>query len=258
MEGFNPAHIEHASPINSSDSHSSSFVYALPKSASEYVVNHNEGRASASGNPAAVPSPIMTLNLKSTHSLNSDQHVHTSTSPTETIGHIHHVEKLNQNNLIHLDPVPNFEDKSDIKPWLQKIFYPQGIELVIERSDTFKVVFKCKAAKRGRNARRKRKDKPKGQDHEDEKFKINDDELEYASPSNATVTNGPQTSPDQTSSIKPKKKRCVSRFNNCPFRVRATYSLKRKRWSIVVMNNNHSHQLKFNPDSEEYKNSKKN
>ncbi|AJS28221.1 ADE_G0019180.mRNA.1.CDS.1 [Saccharomyces cerevisiae] len=253
MEGFNPAHIEHASPINSSDSHSSSFVYALPKSASEYVVNHNEGRASASGNPAAVPSPIMTLNLKSTHSLNSDQHVHTSTSPTETIGHIHHVEKLNQNNLIHLDPVPNFEDKSDIKPWLQKIFYPQGIELVIERSDTFKVVFKCKAAKRGRNARRKRKDKPKGQDHEDEKSKINDDELEYASPSNATVTNGPQTSPDQTSSIKPKKKRCVSRFNNCPFRVRATYSLKRKRWSIVVMNNNHSHQLKFNPDSEEYK-----
>lgn len=95
MEGFNPADIEHASPINSSDSHSSSFVYALPKSASEYVVNHNEGRASASGNPAAVPSPIMTLNLKSTHSLNIDQHVHTSTSPTETIGHIHHVEKLN-------------------------------------------------------------------------------------------------------------------------------------------------------------------
>ncbi|QHS73261.1 DNA-binding transcription factor AFT1 [Saccharomyces paradoxus] len=256
MEGFNPGHIERASPIDSSDSHSSSFVYPLPKSTNEYIGNHNESRVNA--NSAAVPSSIMSLNLKSTHSLNndqhSDQHIHTSTSPTETIGHIHQVEKLNQNNLIHLDPVPNFKDKSDIKPWLQKIFYPQGIELVIERSDTFKVVFKCKAAKRGRNARRKRKDRLNGQDQEEEKSKTNDDELEYTSPSNFTVApNGPQSSPDQSSSIKPKKKRCVSRFNNCPFRVRATYSLKRKRWSIVVMNNNHSHLLKFNPDSEEYK-----
>lgn len=71
------------------------------------------------------------------------------------------MEKLNQNNLIHLDPVPNFEDKSDIKPWLQKIFYPQGIELVIERSDTFKVVFKCKAAKREGTREGKEKISPK-------------------------------------------------------------------------------------------------
>lgn len=53
--------------------------------------------------------------------------------------------------------------------------------------------------------------------------------------------------------LKKKKKRSVSRFNICPFRIRATYSLKRKKWNIVVINNTHSHPLKFNPDSEEYK-----
>ncbi|CAI4061806.1 DNA-binding transcription factor AFT1 SKDI_07G1850 [Saccharomyces kudriavzevii IFO 1802] len=252
MEGFNPGHIEHVSPIDSSDNHSASFVYPPPKAANEYMDNHNEGHTSV--NPAAVPSSTMSLSFKTSSSPTGDLYIHSSTSPSEATGHIHQPEKLNQNNLIHLDPVPNFKDKSDIKPWLQKIFYPQGIELVIERSDTFKVVFKCKAAKRGRNARRKKKDKFNEQDQEEQKSQNNDDEIEYTSNSNFIIsTNGPQSSPDQASSMKSKKKRCVSRFNNCPFRVRATYSLKRKRWSIVVMNNNHSHLLKFNPDSEEYK-----
>ena len=52
---------------------------------------------------------------------------------------------------------------------------------------------------------------------------------------------------------KAKSKRSVSRFNICPFRIRATYSLKGQKWSIVVMNSVHSHDLEFNPDSEEYK-----
>lgn len=127
------------------------------------------------------------------------------------------------NKLIHLDPVPNFIDKADIKPWLQKIFYPQGIELVIERSDNTKVVFKCKASKRGKNAKE------------------------------PMIT---QTDTDDSSVAvmqKKKKKRSVSRFNVCPFRIRATYSLKRKKWGIVVLNNSHSHDLEFNPNSEEYK-----
>ncbi|EJS43752.1 rcs1p [Saccharomyces arboricola H-6] len=252
MEGFNPGHVEHVSSNDSSDNHPASFVYPLPKATDNYIDSHSESHTSA--NPTAVPSSIMSLSFKNLSSPNGDLHIHTSTSPTETTGHIHEPEKLNQNNLIHLDPVPNFKDKSDIKPWLQKIFYPQGIELVIERSDTFKVVFKCKAAKRGRNGRRKRKDKSNEQDQEENKSHTNDEELEYTGGSSFILsTSGPQSSPDQSFSGKPKKKRCVSRFNNCPFRVRATYSLKRKRWSIVVMNNNHSHLLKFNPDSEEYK-----
>ncbi|CAI1993837.1 hypothetical protein SEUBUCD646_0G01990 [Saccharomyces eubayanus] len=252
MEGFNPGHIEHLSPIDSTGNNSASFIYPLPKTAGEYVNNHNENHTDV--NPSPVPSPMVSLNFKNPSSPNGDFHIHTSASPTEAAEHGNQPEKLNQNNLVHLDPVPNFKDKADIKPWLQKIFYPQGIELVIERSDTFKVVFKCKAAKRGRNTRRKGKDKSNEQDQEEEKLQVNDDEFENTSSSNFIVSsNGARSSPELTSSGKPKKKRCVSRFNNCPFRVRATYSLKRKRWSIVVMNSNHSHPLKFNPDSEEYK-----
>ncbi|QLQ81179.1 hypothetical protein HG537_0E05340 [Torulaspora globosa] len=129
-----------------------------------------------------------------------------------------------QNKFIHLDPIPDFKDRSEIKPWLQKIFYPQGIEIVIERSDNIKVVFKCKAAKRGKNTR--------ASEPASEQFNVPSKPAE---------------------SEKKKKKRSVSKFNICPFRIRATYSLKRKKWSIVVLNNCHSHPLKFNPDSEEYK-----
>lgn len=130
-----------------------------------------------------------------------------------------------QNKLIHLDPIPDFQDKGEIKPWLQKIYYPQGIEIVIERSDRLKVVFKCKASKRGKNSQG------------------------WA----ATKSESPVSLSKQPVLEGSKKKRSVSRFNLCPFRIRATYSLKRKRWNIVVVNNSHSHPLKFDPDSDEYK-----
>lgn len=129
-----------------------------------------------------------------------------------------------QNKLIHLDPIPNFQDKSEIKPWLQKIYYPQGIEIVIERSDRLKVVFKCKASKRGKNSQGWT---PKSE--------------------------SPASSSKQPVQEGSKKKRSVSRFNLCPFRIRATYSLKRKRWNIVVVNNSHTHPLRFDPDSDDYK-----
>ncbi|SCU93560.1 LANO_0E04214g1_1 [Lachancea nothofagi CBS 11611] len=139
-----------------------------------------------------------------------------------------------QNKLIHLDPIPEFQDRNEIKPWLQKIFYPQGIEIVIERSDSIKVVFKCKASKRGRTSRK-----------------------------NASAEVVAEENPESPRAAKrilhqsSKKKRCVSPYNTCPFRVRATYSLKRKKWNIVVMNNGHSHPLKFNAESDDYKNFKK-
>ncbi|SCU98020.1 LADA_0H10044g1_1 [Lachancea dasiensis] len=136
-----------------------------------------------------------------------------------------------QNKLIHLDPIPDFKDRQEIKPWLQKIFYPQGIEIVIERSDSIKVVFKCKATKRGRISR-------------------------TTTGTGASVSEENPESPQAAKRIlqkSSKKKRCVSPYNTCPFRVRATYSLKRKKWNIVVMNNGHSHELQFNADSDEYR-----
>lgn len=110
-----------------------------------------------------------------------------------------------QNKLIHLDPVPIFKDRGEIKFWLQKNFFPQGINLVIERSDNTKIIFKCKA-----NARKKQ------QEEEEEGTKRN------------------------------------SKFF-CPFRIRATYSIKLKKWNILIVNNVHSHELKFNPSTDEYR-----
>jgi len=54
----------------------------------------------------------------------------------------------NQSKLIHLDSVPDFQESKDVKIWLQKIFYPLGIEIAIERSDKCKITYKCKALKK--------------------------------------------------------------------------------------------------------------
>lgn len=118
-----------------------------------------------------------------------------------------------QNKLIHLDPVPLFETRLDIKPWLQKIFFPQGIDIVTERSDKTKAIFKCKS-------------------HPQKLQKNNEDE-------------------EQSQGIETKRK------NTCPFRIRATFSLKLQKWNIVVVNNVHSHPCEFNPESDEYKKFKK-
>ena len=198
----------HTHPYDTSHSHSHSFL--------EY--NYN------------VLTPSNDNTMIQGHAISIEGTLGTVTNP-ENI----HLALLNNskedNKLIHLDPVPNFIDKADIKPWLQKIFYPQGIELVIERSDNTKVVFKCKASKRGKNAK---------------------EPMITQTDTDDSVTTTTQTT--QTPAVmKKKKKRSVSRFNVCPFRIRATYSLKRKKWGIVVLNNSHSHDLEFNPNSEEYK-----
>lgn len=106
-----------------------------------------------------------------------------------------------QNKLIHLDPVPLFKDRHEIKLWLQKIFFPQGINLVIERSDSSKIIFKCKAST--------------------SKHRQN----------GGTVKN-----------------RVF-----CPFRIRATYSIKLQKWNILIVNNVHSHDLIFDPSTDEYR-----
>lgn len=116
-----------------------------------------------------------------------------------------------QNKLIHLDPVPSFRDRHEIKPWLQKIFYPQGIDIVIERSDTGKVTFKCRSVRSsvGSNL---------------------------------------------------KLKRTSSRSHACPFRIRAAYSVRLQKWNVVVMNNIHAHELRFDliTKTDDYKKFKEN
>ena len=131
------------------------------------------------------------------------------------------------NKLIHLDPVPLFRDKAEIKPWLQKIFFPQGIDLVIERSDKSKIIFKCKAVTRP-----------------------------LATPEEAAITEADNTmtppevrNPPSTTD----SSRTPIVTTNCPFRIRASYSLKMRKWNIVIVNNTHSHQCVFNPESDEYK-----
>lgn len=126
-----------------------------------------------------------------------------------------------QNKLIHLDPVPIFKERADIKPWLQKIFFPQGIDLVIERSDSGKVIFKCKS--NIRHEYKKRNSKKNDNDKGDDNDSGNHNEPKFC----------------------------------CPFRIRATFSLKLQKWNIVVVNNVHSHELEFNPTSDEYKKFKK-
>lgn len=125
----------------------------------------------------------------------------------------------NQSKLIHLDSVPDFQESKDVKIWLQKIFYPLGIEIAIERSDKCKITYKCKALKK-----------------KDEVYQ------------NSHVHNSVDNNIDSG-----KKKRVKSQYNTCPFRIRAAYKIKRKKWEVVILNNSHSHQLKFNPDSFNYK-----
>ena len=116
-----------------------------------------------------------------------------------------------QNKLIHLDPVPPFKDRHEIKPWLQKIFYPQGIDIVIERSDTGKVTFKCRSVR----------------------------------------SNG---------KLNPKSRGTSSRSHGCPFRIRAAYSVRLQKWNVVVINNIHAHELRFDliTKTDDYKKFKEN
>ncbi|KAL3232807.1 Iron-regulated transcriptional activator AFT1 [Nakaseomyces bracarensis] len=118
----------------------------------------------------------------------------------------------NQSKLIHLDPVPHFTEKLDIKIWLQKMFFPMGIDIVIERSDKCKIIFKCKPSDY--------------RSHEPKEFRADESE--------------------------DNKRRL------CPFRVRATFSTQLKKWNIVIINNGHTHELKFKPHSDEYAKFKKN
>ncbi|KAG7797410.1 hypothetical protein KL944_004895 [Ogataea haglerorum] len=99
-----------------------------------------------------------------------------------------------------------FDDKQSIKPWLHSQLVSKGINIVIERSDDTKIVFKCKN-----------------------------------SHSFASNAHSPKTAKVSKPATKDVGKRQKS--NCCPFRIRANYSLRAKKWSIVVVNDQHNHAL---------------
>lgn len=110
---------------------------------------------------------------------------------------------LIQNNddlLAALHPVPNFQNRDDIKPWLHEKLDSRGVCLVIERSDASKVVFKCKSIHRKSSVPR----------------------------SAAKLVNGRvkrvRTHPEES----------------CPFRLRVSYSVKQKIWSVTIIKPEHN------------------
>lgn len=103
-----------------------------------------------------------------------------------------------------------FTEKADIKPWLQDRLDSLGINIVIERSDDTKIVFKCKYS--------------------------------CSSPASEDENNSKITKPKlKSKSRKSKKKK--KKF--CPFRIRANYSIRLKHWSLVIVNDTHNHPLPF-------------
>ncbi|KAH3660549.1 hypothetical protein OGAPHI_007135 [Ogataea philodendri] len=97
-----------------------------------------------------------------------------------------------------------FDDKQSIKPWLHSQLEPRGINIVIERSDDTKIVFKCK-------------------------------NTHTFNTSTSFSTSKAQKNGSKESARKNK--------TLCPFRIRANYSLRAKKWSIVVVNDQHNHAL---------------
>ncbi|GME96829.1 unnamed protein product [[Candida] boidinii] len=122
-----------------------------------------------------------------------------------------------------------FEDKHLIKPWLQSKLVHKGINIVIERSDDTKIVFKCKNTNlNGKNRRYKKRKLSKKDDSEFKQEDNNEDNYNKESSVEGE---------DEDGDAILKNKR------SCPFRIRANFSLRAKKWSIVIVNDQHNHPL---------------
>ncbi|ODV98109.1 hypothetical protein PACTADRAFT_185490 [Pachysolen tannophilus NRRL Y-2460] len=111
-----------------------------------------------------------------------------------------------------------FEDRALVKPWLQSKLILKGINVAIERSDETKIVFKCKSPKRINM--------------------IPLDSAEEIGNGNGNDKGNDKGKGKEGLVLRKKKKR-----THCPFRIRANFSVRTKRWSIVVVNENHNHPL---------------
>ncbi|CCH44427.1 Iron-regulated transcriptional activator AFT1 [Wickerhamomyces ciferrii] len=110
----------------------------------------------------------------------------------------------NEEILEALNPVPNFKNRDDIKPWIHENLDSRGINLVIERSDASKVVFKCKNLYRKSSTPRSTTTK---------------------------IINGKQ--------VVKRVRRSIPE-DSCPFRLRVSYSVKYKNWSVNIIKHEHN------------------
>ncbi|GME99717.1 unnamed protein product [[Candida] boidinii] len=145
--------------------------------------------------------------------------------------HYDHVDNEDNDQPLMLEK-KLFEDKHLIKPWLQSKLVHKGINIVIERSDDTKIVFKCKNTNlNGKNRRyKKRKLLKKIEDNN------NNNEEEDNNNNNNNNNNNDEADDEEKNSILKNKR-------SCPFRIRANFSLRAKKWSIVIVNDQHNHNL---------------
>lgn len=119
---------------------------------------------------------------------------------------------------------PMFDDRKQIKSWIQNRLLPLGILIVIERSDDTKIVFKCKSYRYSsafKKVRQKRISKKQKQLLQKQGL-LDSFELEQ----------------------KLKQKKIKTSSCSCPFRIRANFSIRSNKWSIVIVNGQHNHPLK--------------
>lgn len=102
-----------------------------------------------------------------------------------------------------------FKDKSEIKPWLQAQLAPKGISIVIARSDDSKIVFKCKSGSKFHG--------------------------------HLLNNKGPRS--NTKNSKKHRAGRAHALQPDCPFRIRANFSVRAGTWSLVIVDDRHNHPL---------------
>lgn len=154
--------------------------------------------------PKCVNNPLTTTTLQSkdkllrysSNSLASLLNSTTEATASATIKHPENSIKFKLNN-------KDFTEKSQIKPWLQEKLTTLGIDIVIERSDDTKIVFKCKYSEKSKDKERK--------------------------------------SMDENSNKISKPKATRRKKKICPFRIRANYSIRSKVWTLVIVNDTHNH-----------------
>lgn len=132
-------------------------------------------------------------------------------------------EKITSNEGIMdaLGPPPVFKSREEIKPWIYSKLHKRGIHLVIERSDTSKVVFKCKNIhKKSVNCALANSSRSGSLVSIASIPTNNGKKTKSASASSS----GARSSPEQT----------------CPFRLRVSHSVKNKQWIVTITKHEHN------------------
>lgn len=129
----------------------------------------------------------------------------------------------NEEILELLSPVPQFNSRDEIKPWVHSKLAHKGVNLVIERSDSSKVVFKCKSL-----------------------FRKPNQSKSSSSPSSMPGT--PMTpltpgTPSNPASASSSRRNSSLAEQTCPFRLRVSFSMKLQTWSVSIIKYEHNHKI---------------